>query len=182
MYAVSHPEAVTNPTRERILQASHNLFSTQGYAGTSMRQIASQSRLVPAAIYNHFLNKEEIFQAVLLSNNPFANAEFNISTSQPVKEDVKMILEVTDHQPGFFNLVLVDLLEFKGKHLPALMDQHDPAASTVSARSTAILISLIISYYTYQSLVTGIYPAVIPSQIFPVDILDFFLDNSLALE
>ncbi|MEI6291916.1 MAG: helix-turn-helix domain-containing protein [Chloroflexota bacterium] len=180
MSANNHSAAANITTREKILQASHNLFSTQGYAATSIRQIASASRLVPAGIYNHFQSKEDIFQAVLLQNNPFTDNVINFNTARPGKEDVQNILEAADHQPGFFNLVLVDLLEFKGKHLPVLMDQNE--AGPASARSTAFLLSLIISYYTYQSLLTGIFPAVTPPQISPADILDFFLDNSLALE
>jgi len=41
------------------------LFSKQGYAGSSIRQIARAVDITESAIYNHFTSKEEIFNAIL---------------------------------------------------------------------------------------------------------------------
>ncbi|HWC33969.1 MAG TPA: helix-turn-helix domain-containing protein [Mycobacteriales bacterium] len=44
--------------REQILQTALELFSTQGYDSTSLRQIADQQGLTKAALYYHFPAKE----------------------------------------------------------------------------------------------------------------------------
>ncbi|MCJ7701247.1 MAG: TetR/AcrR family transcriptional regulator, partial [Anaerolineales bacterium] len=58
-------------TRALILQTAHDLFITQGYHGTSMRQIARQAGLALGGIYNHFSAKEDIFEAVFVENHPY---------------------------------------------------------------------------------------------------------------
>lgn len=46
--------------RERILQASLQLFVEQGYFNTNVPDISKLSRCSVGSIYHHFLNKEEI--------------------------------------------------------------------------------------------------------------------------
>lgn len=46
--------------RERILQASLELFVEQGYFNTNVPDISKRSRCSVGSIYHHFLNKEEI--------------------------------------------------------------------------------------------------------------------------
>ena len=46
--------------RERILQASLELFVEQGYFNTNVPDISRLSRCSVGSIYHHFLNKEEI--------------------------------------------------------------------------------------------------------------------------
>lgn len=52
-------------TRQRMLSAAQALFSRQGYAGTSMADLAKELRLSKAALYYHFPSKEEILAALL---------------------------------------------------------------------------------------------------------------------
>ena len=51
-------------TRRRILAVALELFSTRGYAGTSMRDIAETMGMTKAALYYHFESKEQILEAV----------------------------------------------------------------------------------------------------------------------
>ena len=46
--------------RERILQASLELFVEQGYFNTNVPDISKRSRCSVGSIYHHFINKEEI--------------------------------------------------------------------------------------------------------------------------
>ncbi|WP_436533525.1 TetR/AcrR family transcriptional regulator [Actinoplanes sp. HUAS TT8] len=52
-------------TRERALRVALGLFARQGYAGTSLREIAEQLGVTKAALYFHFRSKEEILTAIL---------------------------------------------------------------------------------------------------------------------
>lgn len=52
-------------TKDLILEKALDFFSTSGYAGASIRQIAKAVGVRESAIYNHFKSKEEIFLAIL---------------------------------------------------------------------------------------------------------------------
>ncbi|MBO0819823.1 MAG: TetR family transcriptional regulator, partial [Nocardiopsaceae bacterium] len=51
--------------RDRIRLASVRLFAQHGYAGTSMKRLASELGTVPANLYNYYPNKEAILFDVL---------------------------------------------------------------------------------------------------------------------
>ncbi|MCY4265636.1 MAG: TetR family transcriptional regulator [Gammaproteobacteria bacterium] len=52
------------PKRDRILNAAEALFAEKGYAGVSLRQIATQANVDVALASYHFGKKLELFQAV----------------------------------------------------------------------------------------------------------------------
>lgn len=52
-------------TRQRVLKAAAELFSTRGYAGTSISAICRASNALPSSVYWEFDNKASIFAAVL---------------------------------------------------------------------------------------------------------------------
>jgi AcrR family transcriptional regulator len=52
-------------SRERILQAATEVFSTRGYAGAGVDRVAERSGIAKTAIYYHFGNKEGLLAAVL---------------------------------------------------------------------------------------------------------------------
>ncbi|MDY7028450.1 MAG: TetR/AcrR family transcriptional regulator [Spirochaetota bacterium] len=52
-------------TRDRIFEAAVNLFSTKGYHGTSIREIAREVGIKESSIYNHFTGKDGILEAIL---------------------------------------------------------------------------------------------------------------------
>ncbi len=53
-------------TREQLLNAAIRLFGSQGFAATSMRDLASAAGMQAAGIYNHFDSKERILAAALV--------------------------------------------------------------------------------------------------------------------
>jgi AcrR family transcriptional regulator len=52
-------------TRERILEVARELFTEQGYDGTSLREIADRLGFTKAALYYHFQSKDQIMLALL---------------------------------------------------------------------------------------------------------------------
>jgi AcrR family transcriptional regulator len=52
-------------TREKILETAIRLFSTQGYATTSLSQVAREAEVSKALIFWHFENKETLFRTVV---------------------------------------------------------------------------------------------------------------------
>ena len=51
-------------TTEAILTAARRLFGTQGYAATTMDEIAEGASVAKGAVYHHFKTKEAVFEAV----------------------------------------------------------------------------------------------------------------------
>ncbi|MFH1034520.1 MAG: TetR/AcrR family transcriptional regulator [Pseudomonadota bacterium] len=51
--------------REEILELSKPLFAASGYDGVSMRDIAKAVGVTPAALYNHFSDKEQLYLDVV---------------------------------------------------------------------------------------------------------------------
>ncbi len=58
-------------TRQRILDIALDLFTSQGYDKTSLRQIAERLGFSKAAIYYHFASKGDILMALHLQMHDF---------------------------------------------------------------------------------------------------------------
>ena len=52
--------------RDQILRVALELFSKQGYDKTSLREIAERLEVSKAALYYHFMSKEEILRALVV--------------------------------------------------------------------------------------------------------------------
>lgn len=51
-------------TRQRILDAAADVFGREGVAGASLEKIAEQAGVTRGAVYWHFKNKNDIFEAI----------------------------------------------------------------------------------------------------------------------
>jgi AcrR family transcriptional regulator len=71
-------------TRERILDVALDLFTDQGFDGTSMREIAARLDISKPAIYHHFASKEEILMALHLRLHEFGKAALTRLAGQTV--------------------------------------------------------------------------------------------------
>ena len=73
-------------TKQEILEAALDLFSVQGFEGTSISQIASAVGIRKASLYSHFENKQAILDALVKDvlekyeqNSIFARVDWNQS-------------------------------------------------------------------------------------------------------
>ena len=69
----SHDQAGAS-TRERILDVALDLFTDQGFDGTSMREIAERLHITKPSIYYHFASKDEILMALHMRLHEFGKA------------------------------------------------------------------------------------------------------------
>ncbi|MFZ0251662.1 MAG: TetR/AcrR family transcriptional regulator, partial [Acidimicrobiales bacterium] len=69
--AAATPTTQAVDTRQRILDVALDLFTEQGYDGTSLRQIAEQLGVTKAALYYHFESKEDILMALHMRLHDF---------------------------------------------------------------------------------------------------------------
>lgn len=58
-------DQVVRNTREAVLERSVSLFAAAGFHGVSMRDIAANVGVTPAALYHHFPDKEQLYLATV---------------------------------------------------------------------------------------------------------------------
>lgn len=74
--------------RAAILAAARQMFTTQGYEGTSMDQIAAEAGVSKLTVYSHFGDKEALFAAVVRAHceTQLPPALFEPTTGTPLRE------------------------------------------------------------------------------------------------
>jgi AcrR family transcriptional regulator len=180
-------------TRRNILDAACQLFITQGYHGTSMRQIARQAKIALGGLYNHFPGKEEVFQAVFLEYHPYREvvpALFKAQgeTVEEVMQDALMQINTAlKKRPQFLNLLFIEIVEFDSIHTgelfvsvyPSLMEIAQRIYQKFHSRLRSIplpmfvrsFMGLFFSYYITELLFASRAP-----EVFRQGALDYMLD------
>jgi AcrR family transcriptional regulator len=127
-------------TSRAIIDAAYDLIVTQGYAATSMRQIAEKAGLALGGIYNHFSSKEEVFVAIIKERHPFFQIVPLLNTVEGKSIETfarnaahTLISELGNH-PEFLNLLLVEIIEFKGEHVPLVLEKMFPMLMDLAQR------------------------------------------------
>ena len=64
---VHTPVTLPSPSSERILESALELFSTRGYAATSVREICAAAQIAKPTLYHFFGSKEGLFRALVES-------------------------------------------------------------------------------------------------------------------
>jgi AcrR family transcriptional regulator len=166
-------------TRSVILEAAHNLFITQGYTATSMRQIAQKAGIALGGIYNHFSGKEDIFKAVFLKNHPYLEMIPAIESApgdtveEFVRNAANQIMASIARRPDFLNLMFIELVEFKSAHIQEVFIETLPRGIGIIERLAnaegnirpipakmliRTFIGLFFSYYLVESIFRNVTP------------------------
>ena len=138
-------EQITRGDRSRgeILQAAHHLFTERGFHGTSMRQIAQQAGIALGGIYNHFSSKEDIFTAVFLERHPFLEVMPMLKAVQGdtideiVRDAAHRLVGNMEQRKDFLNLMFIEMVEFKGQHIPQIFQLVFPEIMEFAQRLVA---------------------------------------------
>ena len=89
-------------TKERILEEALNLFSQNGYAGTSMSDIAGALGITKAALYKHFSAKEDIWEALIQRGEEQYQMRFGSLAHPPkIPESVEELKELSLRQIAY---------------------------------------------------------------------------------
>jgi AcrR family transcriptional regulator len=116
-------------TRNAILDAAERLILSQGYHGTSMRQIANEAGIAVGGIYNHFTGKEAIFSALLERHQPYSDivnglaAVSGENVTELVEGAARVVIDELMEDPVFIRLSFIDLQEFDGDTLFSVASQ-----------------------------------------------------------
>lgn len=112
-------------SRTAILGAALNLFSSQGYRGTSIREIAQSAGVSTGNVYHHFADKETIFQTVLSQywkaiespDLPFNRALASGHFPDNLEEIAAGARESVRAYRKYIALIYVDVVELSGNHI-----------------------------------------------------------------
>ena len=111
-------------TKQLILKASMELFSEYGYKAASVRKIAAKVGIRESALYNHFINKEEIFTAVAatLFATPTSAKQSELSIAERAKAGKKFLftfivgyklMTFDAKNERLFRILMIELLQNK---------------------------------------------------------------------
>jgi AcrR family transcriptional regulator len=198
---MSEKKAIKRPTtREAIIQVAFQLFLKHGFHGTSMRQIASKAGLTVAAAYNHFKNKEGLYEAVLSAHHPYVHILPALTKAQGetieefLTHAAREMIQALDREPGFLKLMFVEIVEFNSKHIPGLIKEIFPQmlsfAQSISLREgklrpfpLPVLVrsfsGLFFSYYITELLIWKYLPPSMQTECLD-DFVDIFLHGVIA--
>ena len=153
----------------RILRAAHELFLTQGYNGSNLRDIAARAEVSMGGIYHHFASKEDIYETLLRRTElgeelPRLAALFSDPTFPENTAQIgRAIFDIAERFQDEFKLVYIDILEFQGRNIkPILVPLRESlgmaAAALLDARiargevadlSPALMLRVIVGLYLY---------------------------------
>jgi AcrR family transcriptional regulator len=127
-------------TSHAIVDAAYDLMVEQGYDATSMRQIADKAGLALGSIYNHFASKEEVFVAVIQERHPLfqivplLNSAEGETVEAFARNAAHTLIAELGHHPEFLNLLLIEIVEFKGEHVPVVFEKMFPMIEQLARR------------------------------------------------
>lgn len=127
-------------TRLAIEDAALELYMDHGYHATSMRQIADQAGLALGSIYNHFKSKEEIFEAIIVHKHPYKRILPIVLAAESeglegfLKNTMQIVIKELGSEPYYMKLMLIELVEFNGRHGASLLKLLTPEILPVFER------------------------------------------------
>ena len=180
-------------SRQSILSAAYALIIRQGYAATSMRQIAEKSGLALGGIYNHFASKEEVFRAIIAERHPFfqivplLRSAPGDTVEEYVRNAAHTLVDELKRHPEFLNLMLVEIVEFKARHVPVVFEKLYPLLMPIVQRISSLrgnlraippivlaraFLGMFFSYYITETLMGR----TVPREFRDVKAIDYFVE------
>lgn len=106
--AISTAEVLSTP--ERILNAAEDIFAEKGYSATSLGDVADRVGIRSPSLYNHFKNKEALYEAVLERlladfSAPLAELEGGPVTNERVFQWLETIVRQHHANPNLARLL-----------------------------------------------------------------------------
>ncbi|WP_130536441.1 TetR/AcrR family transcriptional regulator [Thiomicrorhabdus indica] len=104
-------------TYHRILEAAAELFAQHGYEAVTMRDIAKASNIKAPSLYNHFQDKQHLYQTclqwVFRQHNDQLTSVFNsdTSTESQLKSVIQLSLAKMTEDENFRLLIQRELLQ-----------------------------------------------------------------------
>jgi AcrR family transcriptional regulator len=110
--------------QRQIMAAALKLFTTQGFHGTNIRDIAKKARVSTGAIYTYYASKEAIFERLIESYRAHREnwlRQTCATLKSPLSKDdlMRLAAEVRSllyDDPEYLLLIYIDVVEFQNRH------------------------------------------------------------------
>ncbi len=127
-------------TAERILDAAEGLFAERGYAGTTLRDVATAVDLRIPSLYNHFSSKDALYAAVLDRGiRPVLAVLSEFAAGEPTEQNAERLIEkvmaLLARRPALPRLIQQETLVGGERLTPMLREWIGP----VFARATELI-------------------------------------------
>lgn len=112
--------------REGILNSAETLFAQQGFAGTSIREIAGKVGVTPAMVHYYFGSKIQLLRNVLERTlQPLAQAvaEMRETATDPVRGFTSLLIRMSSEHPNLLVLLTREVI-LPGGQLQAWFLEH----------------------------------------------------------
>ena len=131
-------------TRAALVAAARRLFGRDGFAATSVDEIAREARLTTGALYHHFPNKTALFEAVFEAVHPDL-LEASLQASIGAADEVELLTRGFDAffdavlEPDVQRIIIVDAPAVLGlARFTELDEQYAFAAITEALRAATV--------------------------------------------
>ena len=135
-------------TRERLVAEALSVIAADGVDALSMRALATRLKVVPAALYRHVRNKEQLYDLVL--DGVLAEVDDHVDQTLAWSEQIKILAHrlrtVLDNHPGI--AALLKTRDPLGPHSLALAEAFltPLRAGGLPPRETGLAFSLLYDY------------------------------------
>lgn len=131
----AHPTSLPRKEREHlvrrreILLAARKIFAEKGYEPATVEEIAAEAEFTKGSLYNYFLNKEEMFIALLEESfNDFESMIHSaFENDLPLREQFRRFaynaLNYFSRNPEFLTILMKENLQMKIKYLHAFRER-----------------------------------------------------------
>lgn len=135
-----------NETREYIIDQAYGLFLSRSYEAVSISEISKAIGLTKGALYHHFLNKEELFMAVIDKNVKIDSLDFdpeNITLLSYIDLCQKNAQEIVFHtfspNPAYMSYNLLALFIDAFRHYPGFAENKESWIQSEIAKNKKVL-------------------------------------------
>ncbi|MFB3814981.1 MAG: TetR/AcrR family transcriptional regulator [Terriglobales bacterium] len=127
-------------TEERILEAAAQLFSRQGFNGTSTRAIARLADVNETTLFRYFVRKRDLFWAVIASRLQRVRMRRELQNSLASDADLEEVLpmifeflvQTVQYQPELMRLLYFSALELRPAAERICKDELGPIFAAIS--------------------------------------------------
>ena len=116
--------------KNRIEEAARQLFISQGFHATSMRNIAARAGTSLGNVYNYYRTKEEILESIIGRYQTVIDSRLRAifdEIEEPLDPDSlvrfgRQIKEMVNAHHDFWLLMYIDVLEFENRHFRKMFE------------------------------------------------------------
>jgi AcrR family transcriptional regulator len=109
-------EMIRKNRKDQIIQAALEIFAVEGYYKASIAKIAKKAKVSKGLLYNYFLSKEDLLDAILTLgiekfHDILTGIDDELDTPEELLQYIKGSFEVMRREPDFYKLYYSVILQ-----------------------------------------------------------------------